>query len=90
MGNLTEFRRRIIEEMEKDPMGHASTCAFPGEWKTRSKRGGLIRNIVLAGRVLQDMGLIWVLPPKDQWDDRIYCLRKENWENFKKENDNGT
>lgn len=67
----TDFQRRIIECVKKEPNQMTSTWsiaqhAFPEKWARRKGRGALIGHIVRAASSHPNLG---VLPPQDQYGD---------------------
>jgi hypothetical protein len=84
---LTDFQKRILHDLERAPNHQANWYEiawneFAQEWQTRKSRGAIIANIVKATRKLEDMGLVWISPPKHQYDAAIYSLRVKNWQQY--------
>jgi len=79
MDDLSPFRKtilRAIKEMRHPNWYEIAWNYFPETWAKRSSRGGLIAQIDRAGYRMEEMGLIWRTPPKDQFDAARYHLRK--------------
>ncbi|MHD0644155.1 hypothetical protein ACYPKM_00795 [Pseudomonas aeruginosa] len=75
----TEFQLRIMAQLGYEANGQGSTwaiaqCAFPEKWAKASSRGLLITHIFKAGyRLVESKRIACVLPPRDQWDERVLC-----------------
>lgn len=79
---LTKFQSRVLDAIERGPNQMADWWevawnGFPREWESkRSSHGVLITNIQRAARALEELGIVVILPPKDEWSSAVYCSHR--------------
>lgn len=80
---LTNFQLFVLRMASRGPnqtLG-ARTIAenLPG-WRTRASHGALVAHVERAAYQLENMGLAWRLPPKDQFENGRVSLREAGLE----------